>query len=168
MAIHLPFQSSTTDDMSLQKYKSLIVHISFLLSIITMCVSLALVIVASFLSRDEGSTYVDLNINEGDGTGPSTYVYVRNDSPSLALQLEAKKSSISVDVSMRENEGEEREEGAVNEAREINNSSGQTMQDGEELVVFDGDPHSLPKGNSKGDELNLTGKQNKVIRIVMN
>ncbi|CAA9989406.1 conserved Plasmodium protein, unknown function [Plasmodium knowlesi strain H] len=192
MAINCSFHSLGTDDMALQKYKTLIVHISFLLSIITMCVSLALVIVASILSRDEGSTYVDLNINEGDGTVPNTYVYIQNDSSPFALQLKGKENSVSVDTSMGMSAGEEGEEAAVNEERNGNNSSdqtmkdgeegedavneerngnnssNQTMKDGEELFVFDGDPQALPKGNSKVDELNPGEKQNKVIRIVMN
>ncbi|KMZ91472.1 hypothetical protein PVMG_00345 [Plasmodium vivax Mauritania I] len=165
MAIHFSFLSLATDDISFEKYKILIVHISLTLSIITMCVSLLLVIVSSFLSRDEGATYVDLNINGGDGTRPKTYVYIQKDSPAYTLQQEGKKkSSVSVNNSMRENGGEEREEGEVNEAGKGNNSSGQTMEDGAKLFVFDGDPHSLPKG----DELNPAEKQNKVIRIVMN
>ncbi|KJP89965.1 hypothetical protein AK88_00421 [Plasmodium fragile] len=168
MAMHFSFLSLATDGIGLRKYKTLIVHISLMLSIITMCVSLALIIVASFLSRDEGTTYVDLNINEGDDTRTKTYVYIQKDTPSLALQLEGKKSSVSVEASMRENGGEESAEGAMKEARKGNNSSGQTMEDGEKVFVFDGDPQPLPKGNSKGDELNPTEKQNKVIRIVMN
>ncbi|EUD69189.1 hypothetical protein C922_00052 [Plasmodium inui San Antonio 1] len=167
MAIQFSFISSPTDDIALEKYKTLIVHISLMLSIITVTVSLLLVIVATFLSKDESSTYVDLNINGGDGTRPKTYVYIQKDSPSFALQLEGKKSSVSVDASMGGNGGEERNEGAVNEAGKGNNSSGQTMDDGEKVFVLDGAPQPLPKGTSKGDEVNPAEKQNEVIRIVM-
>ncbi|GAB67854.1 hypothetical protein PCYB_124200, partial [Plasmodium cynomolgi strain B] len=165
MAIHYSSLSLAMDDIDFENYKILIVRISLLLSIITMCVSLLLAIVASFISRDEDTVYVDLNINGGEGTWPKTYVYIQKDAPSSALQLQGKKISVSVDASMRENGGEEREEGAVSEAGKGNNSSGQTTEDGEKLLVFDGDPHPLPKGNSKGDELNPAEKKNKVIRI---